>query len=77
MSSAGGIVGTTKSGREALAQRGRALSAPSETGCPPGFVFLGGDCVPARSMFTPGKMRAVIGRQTATRRSVVQGVARG
>ena len=70
-SSAGSVVGVPRTGRGILEQRGRALTSPTESGCPPGFVFLGGACVPGTTQFQPGTMRAVVGKKLATRASVV------
>lgn len=72
-SSAGGPAGAPPTGRQALIARGqgRALGSPGDTGCPPGFVFLGGDCVPGTAQFQPGTMRKAIQRQRAVRAKVV------
>ena len=62
---------TVISGRKILEQRGRALTAPTESGCPPGFVFLGGNCIPATAQFQPGKARAAIDKKTKGRKAAV------
>lgn len=67
------MAATIMAPRQALEAKGRALGTPQETGCPPGYVFLSGDCVPARASFSPGMRRAVEER----RRARVKVVRRG